>query len=277
MRTHVLAVLAAFLLLLGLGAGTAAASGRRRRWGRMPPTTSRPSSDANATQVAPSNTNTDVRIFSPGNSGNVHADQRSRRPGPRRQREPTNQSATQDAVRGRHAGGRSGCLEPPVGGGGCERVQVKPSNENISVRIKSPGDDGDVDQTNAALAGAAAGNANGTSQSAEQAQGGDGCKCGGGGTQAVGQSAKSKQDAAADANAVQIQALEQQRVGPDRQPRQRRQREPDQRGAGRRAGRERQRDVPVGPSVPGRRRLQVPWWRRPGRRPGIQEPPGRRR
>jgi hypothetical protein len=80
--------------------------------------------------------------------------------------------------------------------------QSGPANGNISVRVQSPGDTGDVKQSNTVVSGATATNANLTGQSANQSQSGQGC-CGGGGTQAVGQDADSSQAAAALSHAVQ--------------------------------------------------------------------------
>ena len=71
-------------------------------------------------------------------------------------------------------------------------IQHQPTNDNISVRIHSPGDDGSVTQTNAAAALAGALNTNATTQSADQRQAG-----GGGGIQAAGQHADNDQDAEA--------------------------------------------------------------------------------
>ncbi len=81
-------------------------------------------------------------------------------------------------------------------------IQVKPSNTNISVRVLSPGDDGNVTQTNTASSDATAFNLNATKQDADQKQDGDSCKCTGG-EQAIGQSADSEQDATALAKTVQ--------------------------------------------------------------------------
>jgi hypothetical protein len=53
-------------------------------------------------------------------------------------------------------------------------TQVQPSNTNISVRVLSPGNDGNVTQTNAVGSLAAAANGNGTTQLAGQAQLGTG-------------------------------------------------------------------------------------------------------
>ncbi len=80
--------------------------------------------------------------------------------------------------------------------------QEKPSNSNISVRVLSPGDGGDVWQSNEASSKAEAGNINLTGQQADQTQAGDSCKCGSG-LQVIGQSADSEQDAAAIAATIQ--------------------------------------------------------------------------
>ncbi len=75
--------------------------------------------------------------------------------------------------------------------------QTGASNENISVRVLSPGDNGPVTQSNVASSNAAAGNANGTSQSATQGQSGSG------GDQTIGQAASNEQSAAALSGTVQ--------------------------------------------------------------------------
>jgi hypothetical protein len=82
-------------------------------------------------------------------------------------------------------------------------VQEKPSNQNISVRVLSPGDNGPVTQTNEATSDADASNSNETDQTATQEQSGDSCKCGSGGEQLIGQEAKSDQKAVALAGTIQ--------------------------------------------------------------------------
>ena len=77
------------------------------------------------------------------------------------------------------------------------------SNENISVRVLSPGNNGSVSQSNVASSNAAAGNPNGTEQSAGQTQAGRSCGCGGSGTQVIGQSAQNAQAAAAFSATIQ--------------------------------------------------------------------------
>jgi hypothetical protein len=78
-------------------------------------------------------------------------------------------------------------------------VPVTPSNENISVRVLSPGNDGPVSQKNEATSNAEAGNLNATRQNATQAQSGSGL-------QVIGQAAKNEQDAYALGLTFQIGA-----------------------------------------------------------------------
>jgi hypothetical protein len=206
MRTHVLAVLAALLLLLVMGAGTAAAGEPTQAVGQEASSQQSASSNANATQVAPSNSNVAVRIFSPGDAGKVTQTNAAGALAIAGNANATDQSASQDqSGAGTQAVGQQASNDQSADAS-ADATQIKPSNENISVRIKAPGNDGDVTQTNAALAGAAAGNANSTTQDAEQSKSGDSCKCGGGGgTQAVGQSTHNTQSADADATAKQIE------------------------------------------------------------------------
>ena len=82
--------------------------------------------------------------------------------------------------------------------------QSHPSNTNVSVRVLSPGNDGNVTQSNTVSSNATAGNANVTGQSANQTQSGS-CGCSGG-TQAVGQEADSSQAATALSYAKQAGA-----------------------------------------------------------------------
>src|SRR5687768_1017311 len=102
------------------------------------------------------------------------------------------QAAGQVAEGGQAAGALSGAS------------QSSPSNQNISVRVLSPGDGGDVSQSNTVDSSATAGNANLTDQSADQTQSGS-CGCEGG-TQAVGQSAENDQAATALSLATQAGA-----------------------------------------------------------------------
>ena len=204
MRTHVLALLAALLLLMAIGAGTAAAQAPTQVAGQESGSQQSADSEANATQVAPSNRNVDVRIFSPGNSGAVDQTNAAGAASAAGNANSTDQSASQaQPGAGTQAVGQSASNDQDANAE-ANAVQVKPSNDNVVVRIDSPGSDGPVTQTNAAGALAAAGNDNSTSQTADQQQGGSGCCKGGGGTQVADQKAHNDQSADATANAEQI-------------------------------------------------------------------------
>jgi hypothetical protein len=82
-------------------------------------------------------------------------------------------------------------------------VQVKPSNTATSIRVLSPGDDGNVTQSNSTTALAAALNLNHTDQSIDQQQSGG---YGSDYLQVAGQGAWSGQHADADATAIQLGA-----------------------------------------------------------------------
>ena len=143
--------------------------------------------------MAPSNRNVDVRIFSPGDSGAVTQTNAAGAAAIAGNANETDQSATQSGS-GTQAVGQEADNDQ-YAGAEANGVQVKPSNDNVVVRIDSPGEDGPVTQSNVAGALALAGNANETEQSAEQS---------GGGAQAVSQKAGNDQDAKAKADAVQV-------------------------------------------------------------------------
>ena len=84
------------------------------------------------------------------------------------------------------AGQEAGSEQDAVGAAGTG--QHGPANDNGSVRVLSPGDDGSVSQSNEASSNASAGNANVTDQDATQ-------DSSGGSIQAIGQSATNAQDA----------------------------------------------------------------------------------
>jgi hypothetical protein len=89
---------------------------------------------------------------------------------------------------------------------GSSATQVEPSNQNISVRVLSPGDNGAVTQSNDASSSANASNDADTKQSADQSQSGSSCGCSGsdGGVQASQQDASTDQTALAASSATQI-------------------------------------------------------------------------
>jgi len=141
-------------------------------------------------QERPSNTNTAVRVLSPGDAGDVSQTNEASSDAFAGNLNLTGQDAdqTQAGGSGLQAIGQSAENDQDAAALAATK-QEKPSNSNISVRVLSKGDDGDVSQTNEATSDAFAGNLNLTGQKAEQAQGG------GSGIQAIGQEAKNDQDA----------------------------------------------------------------------------------
>ena len=212
MKRQLIALLGAIAVLLAIGSGAAQAQSVQAVE-QAAGTGQSAESSASSTQTNPSNSNISVRIFSPGNNGSVSQ---------------SNNSVAGSAA-GNAASTTQGVSQTQGGGGGeqavgqvaetiqkaksnAESKQEKPSNSNISVRIHSKGDDGDVSQSNNSVAGSAAGNLAETTQGVEQDQGGgepakkDKCCDGGSGVQAVGQEAKTIQVAESDAKSVQEHA-----------------------------------------------------------------------
>jgi hypothetical protein len=163
------------------------------------------SSDATSEQDHPSNANVSVRIGSPGHGGSVSQSNSSKADSTAANTNSTTQTARQ-SERGDcpcYGHGGTQALEQKAHNGQAAEStatskQIKPSNENTSVRIFSPGDGGDVDQSNSSQADSTATNTNATTQTAAQSQGG------GGGLQAAEQVAYSEQGAWSDATSKQI-------------------------------------------------------------------------
>jgi hypothetical protein len=156
-------------------------------------------------QHGASNKNVDVRILSPGDGGPVNQSNTASSNATAANLNGTHQSAEQTQT-GEACKCKSGSQiigqfadSDQEAGAFAGTVQVKPSNENISVRVLSPGNDGPVSQTNEATSNAEAGNLNVTHQNATQAQSGPGL-------QVIGQAAKNEHDAFALALTFQIGA-----------------------------------------------------------------------
>jgi hypothetical protein len=160
---------------------------------------------ATSTQIKPENTNVSVRVLSPGHNGSVSQSNSSTAAAIAANANQLAQSATQTA-----GGGNPGHGTPVQSAGQiaashqtadatADSTQVKPKNTNVSVRVLSEGDDGDVTQENTSTALGAALNKNDTTQTASQAAG-DGSP-----VQDAAQVAKSDQDAAASAESKQIE------------------------------------------------------------------------
>ena len=156
-------------------------------------------------QQGASNENAPVRDLSPGGGGPVTQTNDASSDAEAGNLNATEQSADQaqggaDACRCGQGGDQiigQAADNKQEAGALAATVQEKPSNENISVRVLSPGNDGPVTQSNEASSDATAANLNGTKQTAEQDQ------AGGGGSQVIGQAADNEQDAGALAATIQ--------------------------------------------------------------------------
>jgi hypothetical protein len=170
-----------------------------------------------AAQKGASNTNTPVRVDSKGDDGKVEQENEVESDATAANLNLTKQDADQDQ------GGKGkdcGCHSDGIQAIGQEAksdqdakalsaaLQFGASNKNTPVRVDSKGDGGKVDQSNSVDSDAKALNVNLTKQDADQDQrGGKDCHCKDGiGIQAIGQEAKSDQDAAALSFALQAGA-----------------------------------------------------------------------
>ena len=153
--------------------------------------------DATAVQWKPSNSNDSIRVGSKGDGGNVTQSNDATAIGIAANDNKTKQSidqtqgsapmaakAPEDAKAEEKKDGHAdkGSSYTQIAGKKADSdqkafadataVQVKPSNENSSIRVGSKGDDGDVEQSNSTTAIAPRLNDNKTKQSIDQTQGG---------------------------------------------------------------------------------------------------------
>jgi hypothetical protein len=160
---------------------------------------------AGTVQEKPKNSNISVRVLSSGDDGPVTQTNTASS-----NAEAVNLNGTQQAADQSQASGSGSQLigqsadNDQKALAGALTVQKDPSNENISVRVLSPGGNGSVTQSNVASSNATAANVNYTGQTADQMQSGDSCKCKSDGTQLIGQKADSEQDAKALAGTFQV-------------------------------------------------------------------------
>jgi hypothetical protein len=159
-----------------------------------------------AVQIQPSNGVTSIRVLSPGSNGEVSQSNEANAGAVAANDNETEQSVDQDQTGGSGSGseysqiaGQDSANEQSAEAD-AKAVQLKPSNKALSIRVLSPGDDGDVSQSNNTTAAAAALNDNETDQSIDQEQSGGGSEY----SQVAGQEASNDQDAEADAKAVQV-------------------------------------------------------------------------
>jgi hypothetical protein len=179
MRRKRLLALVVSSVALGLGAGPAMAQGSASGQfaEQVAGSQQSASSSANSTQVAPTNQNISVRVLSPGDGGSVDQSNSSAAAS-----FAGNANSTSQAVEQLQAGGGAAVQEAAQlaanqqsAASQAESKQIAPKNQNISVRVLSPGDDGDVTQSNESAAKSGAFNGNELEQSVEQAQAGGEC------------------------------------------------------------------------------------------------------
>ena len=159
--------------------------------------------DATATQHGAKNKNIAVRVLSPGDDGSVAQSNTVAGIAAALNGNTTNQTASQTQSGGSTGSGTQAALQGATSDqsatSAADAEQQGASNENIGVRVLSPGNGGSVSQSNTVIAGSLAANGNGATQTAAQSQaGGDGT-----GQQVAGQVATNDQDAWADSNASQ--------------------------------------------------------------------------
>ena len=178
------AVLAALLLVLGLGTTAAmatapapAAGPGTQAAGQSSTSGQKATSDATSTQTAPTNYNIPVRVLSPGDGGSVEQSNSSTALSVAANLNKTDQQI------GQHQAGGGYSLAPSVQAAGQDAsntqdatssatsTQSHATNANIPVRVLSPGNDGSVEQSNSSFAGSLALNANALCQSIWQQQG----------------------------------------------------------------------------------------------------------
>ena len=179
----------------GQAAGQSAASGQSASGG------------SGAYQLGPSNTAGSIRVLSPGDNGDVTQSNSSTAAAI-----AANANTTDQTVNQSQTGGGSGSSYAQIAGQEAKNAQTADANataaqlgaknDALSIRVLSPGDDGNVTQSNSVGAGALAANGNETDQTTDQTQSGGGT--GSAATQIAGQAAGNHQNADADATAVQV-------------------------------------------------------------------------
>ena len=160
-------------------------------------------------QIKPTNTATSIRVLSPGDDGNVTQSNNAVALGIAANGNTTSQSTTQSQSGSGYGSDYAQIAGQEAGNyqkadADATAVQVKPTNTVTSIRVLSPGDDGDVTQSNNAVALGAALNLNDTEQTIDQQQTGSGH--GSDYLQVAGQGAWSGQHADVDATAIQLGA-----------------------------------------------------------------------
>jgi hypothetical protein len=206
------ALLAAVALALCFGAGQALATGgdmgaADQTAGQSAGSGQSASGYGGAYQAGPTNSVSSIRVLSPGSSGDVTQSNTTTAAAI-----AANGNTTSQGIDQSQTGAGHGSDQTQIAGQEAKNAQsadanalaaqVEPSNSVGSIRVLSPGDDGDVTQSNSASAGALAANGNATDQTTDQSQTGGGY--GSDATQIAGQAADNHQSADANAAALQV-------------------------------------------------------------------------
>jgi hypothetical protein len=163
-----------------------------------------------AEQKHPKNTNVSIRVLSPGDNGDVSQTNSVDSEATASNSSSATQSVAQDAA---SSGGGKCCSSGSTGVQTADQDakseqkalaasaarQDHPKNTNVSIRVLSPGHDGDVSQTNSVDSEATASNSSSTNQSIDQDQSSAGsekcCASGANGIQVADQNTKNDQTA----------------------------------------------------------------------------------
>jgi hypothetical protein len=151
-----------------------------------------------AAQLAAANGADPASVASPGGGGSTQQSNDATSAGSAANSAPTAQDASQAQSGGGTQAATQAASTEQAAGAASSAAQYKPSNTNVSVRVLSPGDGGDVSQSNDASSTATAANTAGTTQNAPQTQ------SGGGGVQSATQAADTQQKAGALSQATQV-------------------------------------------------------------------------
>jgi hypothetical protein len=207
MRKLILALTLAVITCLTVVSVAAAESGPIQVSGQSADTSQQAAAGSSATQVNPSNTNISIRVLSPGNDGNVSQTNAAGSSAAAGNASTTAQSSGQSAGAGGIQSSTQSAATDQVAAALSTAAQLGASNVNVPIRVLSPGNDGNVSQTNAVGSQAAAGNSATTGQSGTQAAAGGSCGCSSSSStpvQTSDQSASTGQDAIAGSQATQV-------------------------------------------------------------------------
>jgi hypothetical protein len=205
-RSLIVSVLGALALLLATGVATAAAASPGvQTVSQSAGSAQQATSASGATQIAPSNTNISVRVLSPGNDGAVTQTNSASSGASSTNSNSTNQSASQDQSSGGIQTADQSALNGQAAGALSSASQYGASNQNLPVRVLSPGNDGPVTQSNLVSSNAGSTNTNTTTQSSDQTQSG-GSPCGCAVTPATSDPAPDTSDSAPDTSTTTVPA-----------------------------------------------------------------------